>query len=167
MATDNRTAKGQFAPVLVKPGIGLVGLLIIRGIVENLPMIHDAGSILRGKITVLAAATMVLDALVLSVLITFAMELRSYLRGRFPEIPGLATIMVDLILLIGAGLAYVDFKPVLRAWPSIKQAYIWIFLALAAVPLLQMLVLFYQNIDRMTSVFVGKIMSWRRATQIT
>jgi hypothetical protein len=167
MATDTPIAKGQFAHVLIKPGIGVVGLLIIRGIVENLPMIHDAGSILRGKITVLSAATMVLDALVLFILITFAMELRGYLRSRFPEIPGLATIMIDLIFLIGAGFAYVDFKPILRPWPSIKKAYIWIFLALAVVPLLQMLLLLYQNIDRMTTVFISKIMSRRRATQIT
>ena len=158
MANDEQKSGGQFARVLVKPCIGLIGLLIVRSIVDNLPMVKEAGWIIPQKLTVQAGMTMTLDAMVLFVLVMFALELHRYLSARVPEMPGFATIMADLVFLISAGLAYVDFKPLLRALPLSKQTYTWTFLVLAAIPLVQMIVMLYQNIDRMTTVFLRKVL---------
>lgn len=125
--------------------------MIIRLIVQGLPMFRDAGWIVKDKLTVVAAAVIVVDALLLSVLIGFAIQLRAYLLARLAEIPGLGTMAVNLVLLICAGIAYTDFKPLTRAWPSIKELYLWSFFALAAALLVHVTVLLYQNRDRMAA----------------
>jgi hypothetical protein len=148
-------------------GIGLVGLILVRLIVQNLPMVQDAGSIVPGKLTVLAGALMATDTMLLSVLVTFGIELRGYLHNQLPAIPGLATMAVDLVCLITAGLAYADFKPLTRTWPSIKQPYTWTFLALVAIPLIQMIVVLYRNRDQMAAMFLQKITAHERSAAET
>jgi hypothetical protein len=167
MATHDPKANREFARVVIKMGIGLVGLILVRLIVQNLPMVHDAGYIVSGKLTVLAGALMAIDTMLLSVLVTFGIELRGYLHGQFPAIPGAATMAVDLVCLITAGLAYEDFKPLTKTWPSIKQPYTWSFLALVAIPLIQMIVVLYRYRDQMAAVFLQKIMARERPTTET
>jgi hypothetical protein len=109
---------------------------------------HDAGWIVKGKLTVVAAAVIVVDAMLLSVLVGFAIELRAFLLGRFAEIPGLGTMAASLVFLIAAGIAYADFKPLTRAWPAIKDIYVWSFVTVAAFLLGHIIFLLYQNRDR-------------------
>jgi predicted tellurium resistance membrane protein TerC len=111
-----------------------------------------------GKLGVAAGALIVVDALLLSVLVRFAIELRAYLIGRFAEIPGLGTMAASLVFLIAIGIAYTDFKPVTRAWPSIKQLYLWSFFALAAALLVQIIFLLNRDRDRMAALFLGQPM---------
>jgi hypothetical protein len=137
MMTFRAKSDGQFARVATNLAIGVIGLMIVRFIVQGLPMFREAGWIVDGKLGVAAGALIVVDALLLSVLVRFAIELRAYLIGRFAEIPGLGTMAASLVFLIAIGIAYTDFKPVTRAWPSIKQLYLWSFFALAAALLVQ------------------------------
>jgi hypothetical protein len=166
MATHDPNTNREFARVLIKMGIGLIGLILVRLIVQNLPMVHDAGSIVPGKLTVLAGALMAIDTMLLSVLVTFGIELRGYLHGQFPAIPGLATMTIDLVCLITGGLAYADFKPLTRTWPSIKQAYTWTFLTLVAIPVIQMIVMLYRNRDEMASMFLQKLMAREKSDPV-
>jgi hypothetical protein len=53
-------------------------------------MFQDTGWIVEEKLRVVDGALIVVDALLLSVLVRFAIELRAYLLGRFAEVPGLA-----------------------------------------------------------------------------
>src|SRR5215472_1064402 len=142
----------QIARAATTLGISVIGLVIIRFIIQALPMFRDMGWIVKDKLTVVSAAVILVDALLLSVLIGFAIQLRAYLLARVPAIPGLGTMAVSLVLLICAGIAYTDFKPLTRAWPSIKQLYLWIFSAFAAVLLVQITVLLYQNRDRIAAL---------------
>src|SRR5262245_38045384 len=111
MSTAKSKSDGQLVRVATNLGIGVVGLVIVRLIVLSLPMFKDAGWIVLNKLTVLAGAVIVVDAMLLTVLIRFAIEFRAYLAGRFPEIPGLGTMAANLVLLVTIGIAYTDFTP--------------------------------------------------------
>ena len=149
---------GKFVRVATNLGIGVVGLVIIRFIVQGLPMFQDAGWIVEEKLTVVAGAVMVVDALLLSVLVRFAIELRAYLLGRFAEVPGLANIATSLVFLLVVSIAYIDFKPGTRAWPATEQLYLWSFFVLAAILLLQIIVLLYRDRDSMAARVLGQPM---------
>ncbi len=146
----------QFLRVATNLVIGVVGLAVIRVIVQNLPMFHDAGSIVKDKLTVQAASIIVVDALLLSVLIRFAIEIRAYLLARFAEIPGVGTMAASLVLLIATAIAYTNFKPITRAWPGTKELYLWGFFGIAAVLLVQIIVLLYRDRDSMAARILGQ-----------
>jgi NADH:ubiquinone oxidoreductase subunit 6 (subunit J) len=147
---------GEFVRVATNLVIGVVGLVIIRFIAQGLPMFQDAGWIVEEKLTVVAGAVMVVDALLLSVLVRFAIELRAYLLGRFAEVPGLANIATSLVFLFAVSIAYIDFKPVTRAWPATEQLYLWSFFALAAILLIGIVVLLYRDRDSMAARVLGQ-----------
>ncbi len=152
------TLGGEFVRVATNLAIGVVGLVIIRFIVQGLPMFQDAGWIVEEKLTVAAGAVMVVDALLLSVLVRFAIELRAYLLGRFAEVPGLANIATSLVFLLAVSIAYIDFRPVTRAWPGIEQLYLWSFFVLAAILLVWIVVLLYRDRDSMAARVLGQPM---------
>jgi len=133
-------------------GIGVVGLVIVRLIVQGLPMFRDAGWIVQGKLSVVSAAMIVVDAMLLSVLVGFAIQVRAYLLDCFVEVPAMGTMAACLVLLICTGIAYTDFKVLINAWPSIKQLYIWSFFTIAALLVAQITVLLFQNRDRMAAL---------------
>jgi hypothetical protein len=149
---------GQIVRVGANLAIGVVGLVIIRLIVQALPMFQDAGWIVKDKLTVVAGAVIVVDAMLLSVLVRFAIELRVYLLGRFADIPGLGTMAACLVFLLTAGIGYLDFKPVTRAWPAVAQIYLWSFFALAAILLIQIVVLLYRDRDSISARILGQPM---------
>ena len=149
---------GPFARVAANLVIGVIGLVIIRLIAQGLPMFHDAGWIVEDKLTVMAGTLIVIDAMLLSVLVRFAIELRAYLLGRFAEIPGLGTMAATLVLLVTAAIAYIDFKPLTTAWPAIAQFYLWGFFALAAILLIQIVVLLYRDRDSISARVLGQPM---------
>jgi hypothetical protein len=150
--------RGPLARVAANLVIGVVGLVIVRLIAQYLPMFRDAGWIVEDKMTVLAGALIVIDALLLSVLVRFAIELRAYLVGRFAEIPGLGTMAATLVFLVAAAIAYIDFKPLTTAWPAIAQFYLWGFFALAAILLVQIVVLLYRDRDSISARILGQPM---------
>lgn len=117
-------------------------------------MFREAGWIVKDKLTIVAAALIVVDAILISVLIGFAVQLRAYLVQRISEIPGLGTMAASLIVLLCAGIAYADFKPLTRAWPSIKELYLWIFFVLALVLIAHLIVLLYHNKDRIAALIL-------------
>lgn len=149
---------GQIARAATNLGIGVAGLVIVRLIVQGLPMFQEAGWIVTGKLTVGAAAVIAVDAMLISVLIGFAIQVRAYLLERLPEIPGLASMAASVIVLACVGIAYTDFKPLTRAWPSIKQIYLWSFFVVAAFLLVQITVLLYQNKDRIAAAILHQPM---------
>jgi hypothetical protein len=154
---------GQFVRVATNLAIGVVGLVIIRLIVQNLPMFQEAGWIVKEKLSVVAGAVIVVDAMLLSVMVRFAIELRAYLLGRFAEIRGLGTIAASLVFLLTAAIAYTDFKPVTRAWPATRELYLWSFFILAAILLIQIVVLLYRDRDSMAARVLGQPMALGRS----
>lgn len=145
-------SSGQIGRAATNLGIGVAGLVIVRLIVQALPMFQDAGWIVKGKLSVVSAAVIVIDAMLLSVLIGFAIQVRAYLLDCFVAIPAMGTMAASLVFLICTGIAYTDFKVLINAWPSIKQLYVWSFFTLAAMLLVQITFLLYQNRDRMAAL---------------
>ena len=150
--------RGPFARVVTNLVIGVIGLVIVRLIAQGLPMFRDAGWIVEDKMTVLGGTLIVIDAMLLSVLVRFAIELRAYMLGRFAEIPGLGTMAATLVFLVIAAIAYIDFKPLTTAWPAIAQFYLWGFFALAAILLIQIVVLLYRDRDSISAELLGQPM---------
>jgi hypothetical protein len=148
--------RGPLARVVANLVIGVFGLVMVRLIAQYLPMFQDAGWIVEDKMTVLDGALTVIDALLLSVLVRFAIELRAYLLGRFTEIPGLGTMAATLVLLVTAAIAYIDFKPLTSAWPGIAQFYLWGFFGLAAIMLIQIVILLYRDRDSISARVLGQ-----------
>ena len=148
--------RGPLARVAANLVIGTVGLVIVRLIAQYLPMFHDAGWIVEDKMTVVDSALIVIDALLLSVLVRFAIELRAYLLSGFTEIPGVGTMAATLVLLVTAAIAYIDFKPLTTAWPGIAQFYLWGFFGLAAILLIQIVVLLYRDRDSISARMLGQ-----------
>ena len=109
----------QLARVATNLAIGIVGLLVVRLIAELLPMFHDAGWIVQGKLTVQGGAIIAIDALLLSVLVRFAIEIRAYLLLRFAAISCFGNMAASPVCLLITALAYTDFKPATRAWPAV------------------------------------------------
>lgn len=145
-------SNAQLARAAMNLGIGVVGLFIVRLIMQVMPMFQEAGWIVQDKLSVLAAALMAIDAILISVLVVFALQLRACLVGGFSDIPGMGTMAADLVLLLCAALAYMDFKPVTSAWPGIANIYLWIFFAIALVLIGYLVVLLYQNKDRVAAL---------------
>ena len=142
----------QLARVATNLAIGIVGLVAVRFIVQALPMFRDAGWIVQDKLSVMAGAVIVVDAMLLSVLVRFAIELRAYLFGRFAQVRGFGNIAASLVFLVIAAIAYMDFTPVTTAWPATQQPYLWTFFVLATALLLQIIVLLFRDRDAMAAL---------------
>jgi hypothetical protein len=65
-------------------------------------------SIIFSCSSVVAAAVIFVDAMLLSVLMGFAVQVRRYLLARLAEIPGLASMNVSFALIARAAIAYAD-----------------------------------------------------------
>ena len=155
----------QLARVATNLAIGIVGLVIVRLIVQALPMFQEAGWIVKDKLKVVSAAVIVIDAMLLSVLVRFAVELRAHLLGRFAQIPGLGNMAASLVFLAATGIAYTDFKPVTHAWPSTKPFYLWGFFVLAAALLVQIVVLLFRDRNSMAALILHQPMPAPAAEQ--
>jgi len=154
----SKLKNGQLARAAVNLGISVAGLVLVRVIVQFLPMFQDMGWIVQNKLTVVGAAVIVVDAMLLAVLVGFAIQIRAFLSARFKEIPALGTMAVSLVILTCVAIAYADFKPVTSAWPSISEAYLWGFSVVAAALLIHMMVLFYKNRDRVAALILRQPM---------
>lgn len=150
--TTQLKSERQLVRVATNLAIGIVGLVAVRFIVQALPMFRDAGWIVQDKLSVIAGAVMVVDAMLLSVLVRFAIELRAYLLGRFAQIRGFANIAASLVFLVTVAIAYMDFTAVTSAWPATQQPYLWTFFVLAAALLLQIIVLLFRDRDAMAAL---------------
>jgi len=155
----------QLARVAANLAIGVVGLMIVRLIASALPMFHDAGWIVKDKLTVQASVIIAVDALLLSVLVRFAIEIRAYLLVRFPAISSFGNMAASLAFLIIAGIAYTDFKPVMRAWPDIKSVYLWSFFSVAVALLAGIVVLIFRDRDSIAALILRQPMPTRPSPQ--
>lgn len=144
----------QLARVATNLAIGVVGLVIVRLITQFLPMFHDAGWIVEDKLTVQAGVVIAIDALLLSVLVRFAIEIRAYLLLRCAGVSSLGNMAAILVCLVITAIAYADFKPVTNAWPDVSGFYLWTFFAIAAALLIGIVVLIFRDRDLMAAMIL-------------
>lgn len=162
MSVKVRTDK-QLARVATNLAIGVVGLVVVRLIAQVLPMFHDAGWIVEDKLTVQAGVVIAIDALLLTVLVRFAIEIRAYLLLRFPAISSIGNMAASLVCLVITAIAYSDFKPVTRAWPDVSGIYLWTFFAIAAAFLIGIVVLIFRDRDSIAAMILRQPLPGRPA----
>ena len=148
----------QLARVVTNLAIGIAGLVVVRLITQFLPMFHDAGWIVEDRLTVQAGAVIAVDALLLSVLVRFAIEIRAYLLLRFPAISSFGNMAGSLVCLVITAIAYTDFKPVTHAWPDLSEIYLWTFFAIAAAFLIGIIVLIFRDRDAIAAMILRQPM---------
>ena len=144
----------QLARVATNLAIGVVGLVVVRLITQLLPMFHDAGWIVEDKLTVQAGAVIAVDALLLSVLVRFAIEIRAYLLRSFEAISSFGNMAASLVCLVITAIAYTDFKPVTHAWPDVKDIYVWTFSVISAAFLIGIVVLIFRDRDSIAAMIL-------------
>ena len=157
----------QLARVATNLAIGVVGLVVVRLITQFLPMFHDAGWIVEDKLTVQAGAVIAVDALLLSVLIRFAIETRAYLILRFPAISSFGNMAASLVCLVITSIAYTDFKPVKRAWPEVTDVYLWTFFTIAVGFLIGIVILIFRDRDSIAAMILRQPMPTRSVKEHT
>ena len=155
----------QLARVATNLAIGVVGLVVVRLITLLLPMFHDAGWIVEDRLTVQAGAVIAVDALLLTVLVRFAIEIRAYLLVRFPEISSFGNMAASLVGLVITSIAYTDFKPVTRAWPDVADIYLWTFFTIAVAFLIGMVVLIFRDRDSIAAMILRQPIPSRPSKQ--
>ena len=155
----------QFARVATNLAIGVVGPLVVRLITQFLPMFHDAGWIVEDKLTVQAGAVIAVDALLLSVLVRFAIEIRAFLLLRFAPISSFGNLAASLVCLLISAIAYTDFKPVTRAWPNLTDIYVWTFFAIALAFLIGIVVLVFRGRDSIAAMVLRQPIPGRPSKQ--
>jgi len=165
IVTIRAKSNSQLARVATNLAIGVVGLIIVRLIASVLPMFHDAGWIVEDKLTVQAGVVIAVDALLLTVLVRFAIEIRAYLLVCFPAISSFGNMAACLVFLIVTGIAYTDFKPVVHAWPDIKPVYLWSFFAVAGTLLAGIVFLIFRDRDSIAALILRQPMPSRPSTQ--
>ena len=165
IVTIRAKSNSQLARVATNLAIGVVGLIIVRLIASVLPMFHDAGWIVEDKLTVQAGVVIAVDALLLTVLVRFAIEIRAYLLVCFPAISSFGNMAACLVFLIVTGIAYTDFKPVVHAWPDIKPVYLWSFFAVAGTLLAGIVFLIFRDRDSIAALILRQPMPNRPSTQ--
>ena len=164
IVTIRAKSDGQLARVATNLAIGVVGLVIVRLIALALPMFRDAGWIVKDKLTVQASVVIAVDALLLFVLVRFAIEIRTYLLVRFSAIAGFGNLAASLVFLITTGIAYTDFKPVVHAWPDMKPVYLWSFFVVATALLAGIVVLIFRDRDSIAALILRQPMPTRPST---
>ena len=155
----------QLARVATNLAIGIVGLVLVRLITQFLPMFHDAGWIVENKLTVQAGSVIAVDALLLSVLTRFAIEVRAYLLLRFPAISSFGNMAASLVCLVITSIAYTDFKPVKRAWPEVSDVYLWTFFTIAITFLVGVVVLLLRDRDSIAAMILHQPAPTRSAEE--
>ena len=155
----------QLARVATNLAIGVVGLIVVRLIAQFLPMFHDAGWIVEDKLTVQAGAIIAIDALLLSILVRFAIEIRAYLLLRFQAISSFGNMAASLVGLVITVIAYTDFKPVTQAWPDVSNIYLWTFFAIAVAFLIGVVILLFRDRDSIAAMILRQPMPSRAPKQ--
>ena len=107
----------QFARVATNLATGVVGLLLVRQITQFLLMFHDAGWIIEDMLTVQAGAVIAVDALLLSALVRFEIEIRTFLLLHFAPISSFGNLAASLV---NKGPSY--FRPP-TACPATAKSY--------------------------------------------
>lgn len=139
-------------PVL-KLVIAAVGLLILQVLVSALPMVREIPVPSGLPLPVLEIVKVVIASVILVLLVNFAFEIEDNLEITFPAFPQGGIIVRWSVLLVAVLLAYGTYRILAETFLG---AYVWlyplVFLGLALVPLVSMVLLSYQHIDKLIGV---------------
>ncbi len=140
---------------LLKLFIGVVVLLGIGTIINALPMVKEIPAT-DLPLPVTEIVKIIMATLILVVLINFAFEFGDNLEevvATFPEIGIISRWVVFLITIIVAFVSYNNVATILLG--EQKWIYSLFFVAIALVPIINLLILFYRHVAQITDLIVS------------
>lgn len=140
---------------LLKLFIGVVVLLGIGTIINALPMVKEIPAT-DLAIPVTEIVKIVMATLILVVLINFAFEFGDNLEDVVPTFPELGVISRWIVFLITIIVAFVSYNNVALVFlGENKWIYSLFFVAIALVPIVNLLILFYRHVAEITDLIVS------------
>ncbi len=181
MTTTNQNSVGnEVGRRLVKAIIAVIGLIVIRLILDNLPMLKEAKPIFVGSgaapvgnvdvaqffnngqmpqgiqyalgyIFPISIANAIVDTLIFIVLIGSAAGFNGLVKSRSKRLPEGGLIILLLVLTIVVAIAYKSYMGVIPPLlGSQANLYGWFFLVLGLLPLIGLIVVASRNLDALT-----------------
>ena len=140
---------------LLKLFIGVVVLLVIGTIINALPMVKEIPTT-DLPVPISEIVKVVIATLILVVLINFAFEFGDNLEDVVPTFPELGVISRWIVFLIAIIVAFVSYNNVATVFlGEQKWIYSLFFVAIALVPILNLLILFYRHVGQITEIIVS------------
>ncbi len=159
---------------VVRVVIAVAGLLIVRVVIDHLPMMRHASPIVlepdlaAGQpsqiIMPVSLANAVVDTLIFIVLVLWAFELNRFIRSRARRLPEGGTLIMLATFVVVIALAYWSYAGVIP--PLLGEdvdLYDWFFLILGLLPMVGFVVIAYRNLDLITETAFS---STRRAVTV-
>jgi uncharacterized paraquat-inducible protein A len=140
---------------LLKLIIGVVVLLTIGTIINALPMVKEI-PVTDLPLSISELVKVVIATLILVIIINFAFEFGDNLEDVVPAFPELGIITRWAVFLIAVIVAFVSYNYVAAVFlAEQKWIYSLFFVAIALVPILNLLVLFYRHVAQITELIVS------------
>ena len=140
---------------LLKLFIGVVVLLAIGTIINALPMVKEIPAT-DLPVPIPEIVKVVIATLILVILINFAFEFGDNLEDVVPTFPELGIISRWIVFLVAIIVAFVSYNNVAAVF-LVEQKWIYslFFVAIALVPILNLLILFYRHVGQITELIVS------------
>jgi uncharacterized paraquat-inducible protein A len=140
---------------LLKLFIGVVVLLAIGTIINALPMVKEIPTT-DLPVPISEIVKVVIATLILVLLINFAFEFGDNLQEVVPTFPELGIISRWIVFLITIIVAFVSYNNVAQIFlGEQKWIYSLFFVAIALVPIVSLLILFYRHVAQITDLIVS------------
>ena len=150
---------------LLKLFIGVVVLLAIGTIINALPMVKEIPAT-DLPVPISEIVKVVIATLILVLLINFAFEFGDNLQEVVPTFPELGIISRWIVFLITITVAFVSYNNIAQIFlGEQKWIYSLFFVAIALVPILSLLILFYRHVAQITDLIVSGTESMGRPRQ--
>jgi hypothetical protein len=140
---------------LLKLFIGVVVLLGIGTIINALPMVKEIPAT-DIPLPITEIVKVVMATLILVVLINFAFEFGDNLEEAVPTFPEIGIISRWVVFLITVIVAFVSYNNIAQIFlGEQKWIYSLFFVAIALVPIINLLILFYRHVGQITDLIVS------------
>ena len=146
----------NFARPAVRLGIGLVALLLVRFIVNRLPMLEGSMAIDGFVLSYSSIGSALIDTLIILLILSFGTDIGrqlGVLYPRFRQLSQITTLVTTLVVLL---IAYNSYGSVGSALLRDQGIYDLIFLLITAVALIALLYISYRNMDQLTDLVMGR-----------
>ena len=145
---------------LLKGGIAVVGLLLVRLVLGWLPMVAHADPIVIGSLFGIGQAVVspaelaktIIDTFVFVVLLVTAVDTSALMRSSFRRLPDIGRMTLLAAVVVVVALAYSSYSNVVLPIIGNDSVYDWTFLVLGVLPLAGLAVLVYRNLDTITDI---------------
>lgn len=145
---------------LLKAGIAVAGLLLIRFILGRLPMVAHADPIYidslfgtdQAVVSPTAIAKAIIDTLIFAVVLFAAVDAGALVRSSARRLPEAGMMIMLTTVVVVVALAYSSYSTFILPIIGDQSIYDWSFLVLGVLPVAGLVLLVYRNLDVITDV---------------